>query len=391
MMINTRTVLFVIMALCVSQVALAQSSKLTALPPIQSLDLQKFAAQSQNISKQYGDRDPYLDFEVDLPKSFVEQDMNTIKQYDANNRMYGEVFRANGAIVKDVYPYFSVKTYPLRRSISAKNWFVSNILEQGQTLRAIESEGKGDEFEALSIRFDNQGNTEIVRTKGYLKGPRIILAEYVLPTLLWNERRDYQTYGLKSFKLLGRIDNQKPEPVVTYKYLDTFSFQYPSSWRVVAEEKDMQNRIDVSLLTADDLRVVFANLDITLVSDQSLKDQLDRSRYPTALPQIVENRRQKILDEGYLIDDVMERRTYDLAVKNSFQLTEIYPLRRKLSDYKTHRQAPVSKEFWITVVKGTEDNGKNYIVSMMVPSRTDNIDQWAIAAKAYEIILESMR
>jgi hypothetical protein len=87
----------------------------------------------------------------------------------------------------------------------------------------------------------------------------------------------------------------------------------------------------------------------------------------------------------------MERREYDVAVPYALQLTEVYPLRRKLSDYQTHRQAPISHEFWITVIKGSEETGKNYIISMLIPARKDNIDQWSYAVKAYELILESIR
>jgi hypothetical protein len=386
----TRLFVYILVLSVFFSPAMAQSNRLSSLPDVQSLNLQTYASQSTRVEKIYKD-DDFITFTVDLPNSFKEQDMSTLKQYKDGERLYGEVYRANGIILQDVYPYFSLKTYPLKRVISAKNWFIGNILKQGHTLRAIKSDKKGDNFEALYVRFDELGNTEIVRTKGYLKGPRVIMAEYVLPTLLWNERRDYQTYAIKSFSLKGRSDNQRAEPVNTYKFLETFTFQYPISWRMVTEKKDLENRIDVSLLTADDLRVVFANLDITLTSDQSLKDDLDRSRYETELPQIVTNRKQAVLDQGYLIDDVMERREYDVAVPYALQLTEVYPLRRKLSDYQTHRQAPISHEFWITVIKGSEETGKNYIISMLIPARKDNIDQWSYAVKAYELILESIR
>ena len=366
------------------------SNKLQPLPDVQSLDIQTFVSQSAEINKTF-DEDPYLNFKVQIPKAFTEQNESVLKNYMKDGRLYGEVYRANGPIVEDVYPYFSVKTYPLERAISAKNWLISNVLKSSQTLRSIESKDKGSEFEALIVRFDELGNTEVVRSKGYLKGARIIVAEYVVPVMLWNEQRDYQTYAIKSFELTGVADNQSVENMLSYIYMESFSMKYPETWRMTAENKNDENRLDVSFITADALKVPFATIDVTLVADQSIKDLVDRSRYVTNLPQIIEARKKAVLDTDMVIGDVMERRTYDLSFTPDLQITEIYPLRKKLTDYVTHKQAPVSREFWITVIKGSAESGKNYVVSMVAPARGESIDNWAIAAKSYEMMVESLQ
>lgn len=362
-----------------------------ALPDIQSLPIETFVSQSDKIEKEIED-DPYIKFDVQLPKTFVERDYDVLKHYERNGRVYGEVYRKDGVVVQDVRPYFSVRTTEISRPISAKNWFVVNLLAKGHTLRGIQSDVKGDEFEALYVRFDELDNTEIVRVKGYLRGARIITAEYVLPTLLWNEQRDMQTYAIKSFELKGVFDNQQVEPLMSYTHLESFSMKYPQSWRLESDQKDLENQIDLFFRTADDLRVVFADIHLTLVADQSLKDPIDRSRYPTNLPQIIKARKDGVIESGFMIGDVMERRTYDLAFKPLMQVTEIYPLRKKLTDYVSHRQAPVSRELWITVIKGTKDDGKNYVLTMTAPSRTGaSVQNWSLAAKAYEIMVESIR
>lgn len=369
----------------------AQSKNPLALPEIQSMPMETYAAQSEEVKKEFRE-DPYLAFNVQLPKNLTEQAFDTLKNRMEEDRLYGEVFRKYGEAVQDVRPYFSVQTYKPDRLISAKNWFVTRLLENGQTLKGLSSDKKGDSFEGFYIRIDHLNNTEIVRAKGYLKGPRIVLAEYVVPILLWDRDRDIQAYAIKSFELKGMADNTLPEPLMSYSFLESFSMQYPQSWRLDADQKTAENRIDLSFFTADDMRVVYGNIDLTLVADQSLKDPIDRSRYPTNIPQIIKERRQQIIDKGYLIDDVMERRQYDLAIDSKLQVTEVYPLRKKLTDYVTHRKAPVTRELWITVIKGTEETGKNYIVSMVLPSRIGASSyKWATGAKAYETILESIR
>lgn len=377
--------------LVLSMSAVAQDTKLAALPDVQTMDIQTYAGQSDRVKKTF-ENDPFLVFEVQLPKDMVERNYDVLKHYDRGDRVYGEVYRKDGVVVQDVRPYFSVKTHELNRAISAKNWFITNLLNKGHTLRAIEASPKGDSYEALYVRIDDLENTEIVRTRGFLKGPRVIEAEYVIPVLLWGQEQDRQTYAIKSFELKGPSDNALPEPNMSYTHLETFSMLYPQSWRMVSEIKDLENRIDLAFRSADDLKTIFADIEVTLVSDQSLKDPVDRSRYPVDLPAVIQARKQAVIESSLLIGDMLERRNYDLAVDHDLQITEIYPLRKKETDYVTHRQATVTKEFWITAIKGTKASGKNYIVSMVAPSRSgSNMYNWALAAKAYEIMVESLR
>ena len=369
----------------------AKAPSALALPDVVSMDLQTFVSNSEKITKEFTD-DPYLNFEVQLPKDLTERHYNVLKHYESNNRVYGEVYRKDGIAVEDVRPYFSVRAHELSRYISAKNWFVTNLMSNNGSLRGLETDKKGDSFEALYVRFDTLGRTEVVRAKGVLKGSRVITAEYVVPPLLWEEQRDIQTFVIKSFEFKGALDNQNVEPLMSYSHLESFSMNYPQSWRLDTNSRDVENRIDLSFFTADEMMVVFSKIEITLVADQSLNDPLDRSRYPTYLPQIIRERKAAIEEQGLIVGDVMERRTYDLSFEAGSQVTEIYPLRKKLTNYVTHRKAPISREFWVTVIKGTEESGKNYIVSMIVPSRTESsAKKWALAAKAYEVMIETMR
>lgn len=364
--------------------------KLQKLPDVQTLDISTFVAQSKEIERRY-ENDDEIGFKVQLPSSFVERGFENLKTYEADGRLYGEIARYDGPVVRDIRPHFSVQSIELRRAISAKNWLISNILARGDTLRAIESDEKGNNFEALYVRLDLLGNTEVVRAKGYLHGSRIILAEYVVPGMLWDDQSDTQTYAIKSFELLNKNPKGTPEPMLSYSFLESFSMQYPASWRIKSENKESENQIDIVFETAEDTKIVFANIHVTLIADQSLKDPLDRSRYPVDLPGLVNARKQAILNKDFLIDPVIERLKYDLSFEHELQITEAYPLHRKITDYVTHRKSPITHEFWITAIKGTEETGKNFIVSMIAPSRNESMYEWALAAKAYEIIVENLR
>jgi hypothetical protein len=270
---------------------MAQDNQLKPLPDVQSLDLQTFVSQSTEINKTFED-DRFINFSVQLPNSFEEKNPDLLKNEVRNDRLYGEIYRSNGLMVDDVYPYFSLKSFLLDRAISAKNWLVSTMLRDGNTLRSLESNDQDDTFEALYVRFGELDNTEVVRAKGYLRGPRMIVAEYVLPVSLWSEQADYQTYAIKSFELKDLNDDEPIEVMKSYSYLNSFSMLYPESWIMGKDVKTDENRIDLSLKSAGKLRVVFANIDISVVSTRSLQDAVDRSVYPTKIPDIINARKE---------------------------------------------------------------------------------------------------
>lgn len=384
-------ILMTMLALAVMPLSAALAEdKLMPLPEIQSLDINTFVSQANEIEKTY-EKDGDIGFKVQIPNSFVERSEDKLKTYLKDGYLYGDIYRADGPMVQDVYPYFQVKSVELQREISAKNWLISNILANGDTLRAIESDEKGHEFEALYVRLDRLGNTEVVRAKGKLHGARLMLAEYVVPIMVWESQKDYQTYAIKSFELLNNDPSGTVEPRHSFSFLDSFSMVYPASWRIKREDTDIENQIDLVFESAEETNIIFANIEITLIADQSLKDKLDRSRYPVDMPLLVKEKKQKISNMGFLIDPVIEQKNYDLTFGHQLQITEAYPLHRKITDYVTHRKSPVTHEFWITAIKGDPDVGKNYIVSMIAPARNESMYEWALAAKAYEIMIESLR
>jgi len=385
-----RYVLFVLVALVLSAPVLTHADeKLAELPDVISLDINTFVSQSLKIEKKFIDEE--LNFNVQIPKDFRERDFSKMKISEKDEFLYGNIYRSDGVVVQDVRPYFQVKSIELQRYISAKNWLIHNMLTDGGTLRGIDSDEKGDKFEALYVRLDRLGNTEVVRARGQLHGRRLVLAEYVVPLLLWDAQRDIQTYVIKSFEFVTKNPGGTIEPMRSYSFFDSFSMSYPASWRLTKENADLENQVDLSFLSAGETKFIFAYIDLSLISDQSLLDPADRSRYPVDMPGIVAKRKQKVDDMGFLIDPVMERKQYNLGFKTELQITEVYPLHRKISDYVTHRKAPITHEFWITAIKGSPEIGKNYVISMVAPARNESMYEWALSAKTYELMIESLR
>ena len=214
----------------------------------------------------------------------------------------------------------------------------------------------------------------------------------MLPVALWEESRDVQFYTIKSFGFVNDYKITSPEKIINFGYLDNFYFEYPESWVFTNRELNNVNSINVSLKTSDTNNFIMAEVDITVVSSRSLKDRLDQIIYPFNLPEIIQERMTQLDKKGFVADPIMEQHTYELIFKETFQTTEVYPLRKKLSTvYVTEDKNPISKEFWLTVIKRPEEEGKNYVVSMIAPSRQINLSQWAISVKAYEEMIKSIR
>ena len=278
------------------------------------------------------------------------------------------------------------------RLISAKNWFVSMVLKMGHTLRGIEADELGHNFEAFYIRLDNQGRTEIVRGRGFRHENRLVIVEYVIPTLLWQSDRDVQIFAIKSFEFLNKYEVIAPEKIIKYSYLDSLYTEFPQSWRFEANIGETINRVDFNLKATDINKFIFATADATIVSSKSLKDRLDKRVYPVGLPDIIKARQDQISEKGYEAGDVLERPEIKVGFDTTLNVTEIYPLKKKKSDnYVAYNENPTVREFWMTVIRTPNDNGKNYVFSMIMPPRATDIEKWALSVATYKHMIETLR
>ena len=365
--------------------------KLPVMPEASDLDINTFVANSRLVTNNVTN-DPLLKFQIQVPNGYIVKPDNVLKNIEIDNHIFGEIFIAYGPPIEDMRPYIKIQSIELDRLISAKNWMVTKALEWGYTIRGIEVGENDDSFEAFYIRLDSFGRTEIIRARGFLHENRLILVEHILPISLWQDSKDKQIYTIKSFEFLNEYPIQSPEPISSFSYLDNFYFEYPESWHFQLKNMDNVNRLDVALKTTNINNFILAETNLTVISNRSLKDRIDQTVYPTNLADIVKKRISDVEELGYAPDPVLEEYKYELSFKEDFQATEVYPLRKKTSSvYITEDVNAISKEFWITVIKKSKEEGKNYIITMIAPSRKNNLNQWAIAVKAYEEMIESIR
>lgn len=365
--------------------------KLEKLPDVHSLDINTFVSNAQKIEPKY-ERDSSLNFTIEIPNNFTIVADDKLKNEIKNDSLYGEIFNAYGPAIEDIRPYVSVKSIELNRLISAKNWFVSMVLKMGYTLRGIEDDVSRNSFEAFYIRLDNQGRTEIVRGRGFRNENRLVMVEYVIPTLLWQSDRDVQIFSMKSFEFTNKYQIVPPEKMTKYSYLDSLYTEFPRSWKFETNIGEAINRIDFDLKATDINKFIFATADATVVSSKSLKDHLDKRVYPVGLPSIIKVRQNHIFEKGYEAGDVLERPEIKVDFDTIMNVTEVYPLRKKKNDdYVAYNDSPVVREFWMTVIRTPKENGKNYVFSMMMPPRGTDMEKWALSVATYKHMIESLR
>jgi hypothetical protein len=365
--------------------------KLEKLPDVETLDINTFVSNAQKIEKTYKE-DTSLDFVMEIPKNFIVVANDKLKNNVKGDLLYGEIFNAYGPAIEDVIPYISMRSIELKRLISAKNWFVSEVLNRGYTLRGFETDDREETFDAFYIRLDNVGRTEIVRGRGFLNENRLVLVEYVIPTLLWQSDRDVQIFAMKSFEFAKKYKISSPEKMMQYTYLDSFYTEFPNSWAFDIDIGDAVNRLDINLKTTDRDRFIFSTADVTVVSSRSLKDRLDKKIYPVGLPDVIKERQSAIALLKYEADNVLERPKLEVGFETLLNVTEVYPLRKKMSEnYVAYGKNPIMREFWMTVIRTPKDNGKNYVFSMVMPPRGTNIEKWALSVATYRHMIESLR
>jgi hypothetical protein len=245
-------------------------------------------------------------------------------------------------------------------------------------------------IDVLYVRLDENGYTEIVRAKIFRHQNRLIIAEYILPAKMFDQQKVVQAFSINSFNFTNEYEIDAQEKIVPLR-LNGLYLEYPRSWRLRILETDAINRHEFSLDGIDANQFVFAALNGALISNKSLRDRLDKTVYPVNLKEELEIIKQKTEEKGFVIEDPLEAHRFKNNFTTQFAAVEVYPLRRELNSvFVVEEQNPVSHELWLAVIRTPKIIGKNYVFSMITPSREQNYSQWAYAVDAFRFIVESV-
>lgn len=365
----------------------AQELKPLYVPSEDGLALEAYAKRSQAITQKF-DEDAYLSFSVDLPQNWTARPLISLKNFSRSNRLHGDLARFEGVAYGDMRSHFRVRSVELPREISAKNWLITYLLEKGYTLYSLNTAEDGRSFDAMYIVFSgDKGESQIVRSRAYVSGPRIVLGEYVMPRGLWERERDQQAYAVGSFEIKAE-DQQWIEPREYFSYLEAIEFEYPDSWGIVNKDDGALNVLHVNLGNMDMTRVSEGEIALSVASNRSIKDFTSQEDFEIDLMGLVKKLQESILAKGYTLDSKMGNRTLDLDHDFKVQRTEIYPLRPILTEYEKGEKPPITHELWLSILV---EPGRAVVSTLLTPARGEDLYSWAVNSRAYEQILKTVQ
>lgn len=264
---------------------------------------------------------------------------------------------------------FEIRAIKLEHEITARNWFLQFIINNGYVLQGM-TEYSDRRVEALYALVEGD-YSYYVRSIVELNGPRVTLISYYLPDTYWQQDRALQEKVIKSFRFTNP-DKSKVELSRTYAFFDMLEFDYPSSWRLQTPELYSIEGMDAKLLYSLDQRTLAGEINVHIVSTE-----LD-----TTLAQEVQTLKDKIGEMGLRIGALVETPDkYKFRNHIYFNRVEVYRANNK-------KGTLVDYEYWLAIMA---ESRYYYIVSMLTPGRNAEFRTWARNTEAFEAVIESFR
>lgn len=326
-----------------------------------------------------GDR--FLAYRIKLPKDWIQVRSEGEAQTELNTKLLGDLAKYVSPPNPDIRSTFRIRATQMTYDMSTENWMLNYILSNGYALEGL-TVVSDKRVEAQYVVLHN-ASANVVRAVAELSGPRIVLAEYSVPSEIMNqEERNKQIWSMVTF----RLSNPDPAPVEkleTFSFLDISKFNFPKSWilnaptiqsveRIEAAIINLRGRGDATLLESGEKPKLDGRIDVSLVAKT-----LD-SPIPLEIKKIRKDIELKNLFLGPVLETKKDWKV-DPNVLNSW--IEVYPVNGK-------EGKSAGYEMWVAIVELPE---QHYYVRLLTLSREDDFFIWARNIKAFETVVETLR
>jgi hypothetical protein len=241
--------------------------------------------------------------------------------------------------------------------------------------------------EAMYVMIDDSGDSYVVYARVRIMGHDMLVAEYGMPVRAWAKHKSQQIFAMRSFKFL-KDSNTTIEERVERKYFESVQLFYPKSWLFLGEEVPQDNQIIIGLGVLNKTKTDAGRIRIAVIGEKSLKDARDPRIFVVDAPAYLRDLRATYENKGFVIGESIDSGKPDLNLPVTFSARDVYELRRKGTQYDTDKVEPITDELWVAVFKS---GNKTYVAELFTPSRKQNIYQWAVNTRAFEIILKSIQ
>lgn len=352
---------------------------MTKIPEIASflkeLPEQKFLEDSELIEDTpLGDK--YLAFRLRLPKKWTRATIGEKVTWDASQtdgsnigqRIMVQISQYFGPTRLDALSRFEVSAQTLQHEVTAKNWFMHEILARGYALEGLNvySDRK---VEALYVMVE-RGTAYVVRAIAEINGPRVVLASYWVPDKYWAEERAQQEHAIKSFEFVSP-HMTKIELTKSYAFLDLLSFEYPASWRLIAPNIWSIEGMEAKVVSSVDDKMLNGEISIVIVTNEDesyLNDEIAFIKKDMESRNLQFNKRIEVLNDKYKLGP--------------------HVLYSYFEAYKLQKDGTIDHEFWLGIM---EESRYYYVVSMITPGRSKEFYSWARNVEAFQTVVESLK
>jgi hypothetical protein len=287
-----------------------------------------------------------------------------------------EVFNSKtGVISKYISPpkeylrsSFSIETIGLEYNMPAKYWFTNYALSHGYSLEAV-TRHADNKIETIYIDVDGD-TTNVVRMVVLRSGSRMVLVRYRVPMAHYSQEKAMQEQVLASFSL-SSPDAKNVEALKTHAFLSESYFDYPETWTLLSKKVKSINRMQASLAQGEHYDKLDGQMSIFLASQF----------VGTSLKHEVRLFKEKLDIPGYELGKYIGQHTMSYHSDMRFGVTEVYEMTPTVSTQSEY-------ELWVSVM---QNDDYSYVVSLLTPSRKNDIYKWARNVDAYNVVISSMR
>ena len=347
---------------------------LKPMPELPSIPQEEFE-KSSTLYKESPADDPKLAYSVRLPKKWNKQENSALAGISISNRVLGEIDRFYGPVRVGERSYFSVQAMELEYKLTAEQWLVLHLLENGYTIEGIE---KIDDsrVEVIYVLIDRD-ITYIASAVAQVSGSRVVFAQYVVPADAWEQEAPVAQRVMKSFSL-DKIDDGFVEPMTPYRFLDVAELQYPNSWELKAKPLRSADRMSIGLLNVEEKnkysskRILKGKMEAHLLTEyiiSDIDDDIESFIRDTSIDQL-------------RIQDVIEE-FEDFTVDENMEIVEI-----KAYEAIDKTQAVKAYEYWLAVMHAGE---YYYFVTLLTPSRDEDYFSWARNTQTFRVLVQNVQ
>lgn len=341
------------------------------LAPVEFLPKSTFEEATQLISEiPFGDET--LAYTVRLPKGWTAEEAPPGAQGVENlsRKVLGNLARYVSPQRLNLRSYFTLEALEQTYEISAKNWLINYLFNNGYTLSSLTEHSERD-VEAMYVEI--QGDTTYaVRLRAFVNGPRIVVARYFVPQEDYQTERVTQAQSIASFTLPHSPEGGI-EQSATFAFMDQSYFDYPASWTLSAPTIKSIERMRAMLYTGT----------IEGKPEGQINVYVTSRLLGVSLSSEVKRYRDKLIDiPGYALGDRIE--SYDNVTYNkdiTFGAMEAYHL----------NPTPVTMMPYELVVAVMQSADYYYMVTLLTPARTAEFYIWSRNMRAFRIVAETMR